>query len=208
MKGILRRAAGAVIRWAVVEDDGADRGPIPWQQVRVLDQSGRSVQWYPYGFFAVAPAGSMAVTLRMSNQPDALVHLPGSPRERPKGRTGECGIYHPETGAVVRFVEDGSIVVETPGDVSVDALGSVDVSAGGDLTATVGGTAAVTATVAATITAPAITANGDVTINGDLSVTGDTTLASVVTSAGKDISDSHRHPTTDGGSPGNTGVPV
>lgn len=203
-----RKLLAAVIRWAVVEDDGADRGPIPWQQVRILDQSGRSVEWYPFGFFAVAPPGSLAVSARISNQPDSLVHFPGSPRERPRARPGECGIYHPSTGATVRFFEDGSVLIESPGDVSVAASGSVDVAAGGDLTADVGGTASVIAAVAATITAPAITANGDVTINGDLTVTGDTTLASVVTSAGKDISDSHRHPTTDGGSPGNTGVPV
>lgn len=203
-----RTLVAAVIRWAVVEDDGADRGPIPWQQIRILDQSGRSVEWYPFGFFAVAPAGSMALSMQVSNQPDALVHLPGSPRERPRGKTGECGIYHPESGAVIRFLEGGAIDIQTPGDVSVDALGSIVAVAGGDLTATIGGSATVTAAVAATMTAPTIVANGDVTINGDLSVTGDTTLASVVTSAGKDISDSHRHPTTDGGSPGNTGVPI
>ena len=203
-----RTLVAAVIRWAVVEDDGADRGPIPWQQIRILDQSGRSVEWYPFGFFAVAPAGSMALSMQVSNQPDALVHLPGSPRERPRGKTGECGIYHPESGAVIRFLEGGAIDIQTPGDVSVDALGSIVAVAGGDLSATIGGSATVTAAVAATMTAPTIVANGDVTINGDLSVTGDTTLASVVTSAGKDISDSHRHPTTDGGSPGNTGVPI
>lgn len=203
-----RTLVAAVIRWAVVEDDGADRGPIPWQQIRILDQSGRSVEWYPFGYFAVAPAGSMALSMQVSNQPDALVHLPGSPRERPRGKTGECGIYHPESGAVIRFLEGGAIDIQTPGDVSVDALGSIVAVAGGDLTATIGGSATVTAAVAATMTAPTIVANGDVTINGDLSVTGDTTLASVVTSAGKDISDSHRHPTTDGGSPGNTGVPI
>lgn len=203
-----RTLVAAVIRWAVVEDDGADRGPIPWQQIRILDQSGRSVEWYPFGYFAVAPAGSMALSMQVSNQPDALVHLPGSPRERPRGKTGECGIYHPESGAVIRFLEGGAIDIQTPGDVSVDALGSIVAVAGGDLSATIGGSATVTAAVAATMTAPTIVANGDVTINGDLSVTGDTTLASVVTSAGKDISDSHRHPTTDGGSPGNTGVPI
>lgn len=200
MNQLIRRIAGAFIRWAKVEDDGADRGPIPWQQIRILDQSGRSVEWYPFGYFAVAPVDSLAVAMRISNQPDALVHFPGSPRERPRGRAGECGIYHPETGAVIRFVEGGSIVVETPGDVSVEAGGDVDVVCAG--------AASIDAGTTATVTAPAIVANGDVTINGDLTVTGDTALASVVTSAGKDISDSHVHPTTSGLGDGNTGVPV
>lgn len=168
MKRLLRRAAGAMIRWAVVEDDGGDRGPVSWQQVRILDQSGRSVQWYPFGYFALAPAGSIAVSARMSNQPDALVHFAGSPRERPGARPGECGIYHPATGAIIRFVEDGSIVVETPGDVSVEAAGDVAVNVGGNLSALVGGTAAITAATSATVTAPSIVAAGNVNVTGNL----------------------------------------
>lgn len=196
----LRALISRLVRWAVVEADGGGRGTFPWQQLGYLGQSGRSAAWYPYGFAAVAPAQSPAVLLFVAGHTDSRVHLPGSPQERPTLRPGEVAVYHPDTGALIHFREDGSIAIDAAKDLAVTVDGNASVQ--------VGGTAAISSGGAASVTAPSIALNGNTTVTGNLTVTGDTALASVVTSQGKDISDSHRHPTTDPGSPGNTGVPV
>lgn len=176
MKKFVRRAVRNVLAWAVVEIDGSNQGTTPWQQVRAFGQAARSVQWYPYGFFAVAPAGTLSVRATLADQTDAHVHFPGSPTQRPDGVSGECGIYHPETGSWVIFRADGSIEVSAAKDLraavagalSADVVGNASVTAGGTLAATATGALTATSAVSATVTAPTISLAGNVGITGHL----------------------------------------
>ena len=168
MRRVLQRAVGSFLRWAVVEDDGADRGPVPWQQIRSLGQAGRSVAWYPYGFHAVAPAGSLGPRGSISGQADAQIHFPGSPKERPRLKPGEVAVYHPTTGSFAIFRADGSIEISTAADLTAAVAGDVSVDAGGTITILAAGSVAVTAAVAATVTAPTITLAGNAGITGHL----------------------------------------
>lgn len=158
--GLVRETLRNIIAWAVVESDGSAGGSVPVQQIRAFDQSGRSVEWYPYGFFASARAGARALRFKLSENADAIAHMPGSPDEAPAHKAGEVGVYHPDSGSFVIFREDGSVEVSAKADVRATAGGTVIVEAAGAV--------AVTSAVSATVTAPAIVADGPLTVTGNL----------------------------------------
>lgn len=175
MKTLVRRAVASLVRWAVVEDDGADRGPEPWQQIRAGEQSGISLAVFPYGFHAVAPPRSRALRWLLGGEGGNRAHLPLSGKQRPRIASGEVVVFHPETGSKVWFRADGSIDVDATGDLRAVAAGDVSVEAGGDLAAQATGavsieagtTLAATAAVSATITAPTVTVAGHLAQTGD-----------------------------------------
>lgn len=85
----------------------------------------------------------------------------------------------------ITITNEGNIDITTQGNVAITNQGATDIN-------TVGNT---------TITSPLVT------VVGNLTVTGNTSLAAVVTSNGKDISDTHAHSDVTSG-PSNTGAPV
>lgn len=207
MRGLVARAIAGLVRWAVVESDGADRGPVPFQQVRSMDQSGRSVAWYPYGFHAVAPAGTLAARLLVSGQADAVVHLPGSPKERPRLAAGEVAAYHPETGSSVIFRADGTVEVDATANLRATVAGDASVVAGNDVAVVASGDVVVSASAAATVIAPAIALTGPVTITGTLHVTGAATFDAAIIDSNTIDHVGHVHDTVSGLGDGNTGPP-
>lgn len=197
IRDLIMKRVGQLIRWAVVKTAGTDAGNYPTQELSYNGRPARnSAVWYPYGFHAVAEAGSMALLLYAGGQPDARVHLSGSPRERPRINAGEVVVYCPVTGAKVHFRKNGDIDITSPADVNVNAL---NVNA--------------TATTKATVTAPDIDLTGDVNITGALTVSG-ILNANGVLNANNDLNDQngiemsiHRHTETNGGSTFDTGLP-
>ena len=117
----IARVVSRIVRWAMVEGDSADGDPYQTQRLTYLGKSGDSVSWYPYGFNANAPGGSLALMLAVAGDSSSTVHIPGSPRERPKVKVGEVVLYHPKTGAKVLMKEDGGILIESAGTVDVIA---------------------------------------------------------------------------------------
>lgn len=127
----IKRFVARLIRWAMVESTGSDEDPYPHQQVTYLGTGGESQVWFPYGFHALAPAGTLALMFAMSGDSDSRTHMPGSPRERTKVKEGEVVMYHPKTGAKVHFKDDGTIEIvaaegspvkiETTGDIECDS---------------------------------------------------------------------------------------
>ncbi len=183
----VRALVARVVRWAVVDVDGGDVGPFPWQSVSFLGQRGRSAAWYPYGFAALAPAGSPALMLGMSGQVDTLAHVPGSPASRPILASGEVAVYHPETGSWVKFRADGSVEVFAKKDLTASAVGNAVLAAVGNVSVLASGTALVNApavTVSASasvaLVAPAVNVTGTVTITGDVEITGTLEATGVV----------------------------
>jgi len=151
----IARMISRVVRWAEIANTGTDADPYPTQRVNFLGKEGNAQTWYPYGFNALAPRGSLGLMLAIGGDSGSQVVLPGSPQERVKVLAGEVVVYHPQTKAKVHMKTDGSI--------SIDAPVSVDVTAP---------TINATATATANVTAPAIGMTGAVAITGTLAVSG------------------------------------
>ena len=177
------------IRWVATSLArlGGSGGQTPTQQVTYMGKAANVVPWMPYGLAASVPPDKLGVGLSILGNSDSSVYLPGSPGEDPTLAVGETALYHPATGSKVHMRADGSI----------------DILAG-----TV--TATLTAAGGVTITP----GSAPVTIAGDLTVTGATVLGAVVTSNGKDISDTHTHlagsllDSVPAAVTGTTGIPV
>lgn len=159
-----------------------DSGALPVQQVTYLGKRATAALWFPYGVHANIPSGELGVLLSLLGVTEMRLALPGSPARRPKTlASGEVAFYHPPTGSRVHFLANGDVRVTA-------GASTVLIAASGAITLTPG-------------------AGQKVLVAGDLEVTGATTLGGVVTSAGKDISDSHVHSGVQTGG-GNTGPPV
>ena len=153
----MARMLSKVVRWAVVNGVSVDEDPYPVQEVKFLGIEARSQTWYPYGFNANAPNGTLSLMWAIGGDPGSAVHMPGSPRERVKVKAGEVVMYHPATGAKVQMEEDGVIRIDAAREVFIDSPTSVNITGG----------------TGATVVAPIILLDGDVTVTGTLNVTGD-----------------------------------
>lgn len=177
-----RNFISRLVRWASTTRGADDGGVLPSQQVGYLGKVGNALPWYPYGYHAVAPASELALMLCVQGMEEARVVTPGSPEKRPRPLAEtEVALYHPPTGGKIHFRAQGDLLIQVGGH-------SILVARGGDITVT-----------------PA--AGRKLLVVGDFEVTGAATFGTTVTSAGKDISDSHVHSgVTAGGS--NTGPVV
>lgn len=183
----MRSLVARVIRWAVVDVSGGDAGVFPWQAVSFLGRTVRSAAVYPYGYSALAPAGSPALLLAVGGQVDALAHIPGSPGERFVVAEGEVVVYHPATQSRVHFKADGSVDVFAAKDLTASAVGDATVAAVGNASILANGSAlvnapavTVSASASVSLVAPAINLTGTVTITGDAEVTGNLEATGIV----------------------------
>lgn len=176
-----RALLGRLLRWAIVEDDGGNAGPQPWQQVRVLGQSGRSVAVYPYGFHAVAPAGSRALVGLVGGEAGNRAHVATSPDDRPALKSGEVSVFHPATGSSVIFREDGSVEVDAVADLRATVAGNASIIAQANAVLQALGSVFVSSGGAAQIIAPTVTVTGNLVVGGTLQVAGAATFSGTIT---------------------------
>ena len=117
--------------WSVIETAGNDDGEFPIQQIRYMGKSGDSAAWFPYGLHARAGAKDLAALLAISGQAGNRVHLPGSPRKRPRIEEGEVVLYHPSTGSKVYLKKDGTIEITAADDqdIKLTTGGDIECSA-------------------------------------------------------------------------------
>jgi len=177
--------------WGLIT--GADKKQkYPDQQAKFLGRVGNFTIIYPYGSHCDLPID----TLIKQVAEDAAIPVT---IDRPDGMAqGEPVFFHPVKMSYVVFRNNGDIEVFTETDVNVQCNNlNVIAATNIDLQCI---TTNITSTAAVNITAPTTT------VTGNFVVTGNTTLAGVVTSNGKDISNTHTHGGTQPGS-GSTGEP-
>jgi len=127
-----------MIKYGAVSQQTDDTTPAQKVQVRTQSVERECLALYPYGFFANAPKGALAVLLNLNGQEDNKVGMPFIPQEEFEGEEGRFKDLQPGevlvgnllTRAFVKFDRDGHIIVEANGDVEVTATGDVSVSAG------------------------------------------------------------------------------
>lgn len=150
----IARAISRIVRWSVISSSTEDVDPYPTQGINYLGKDGIAQIWYPYGFNAHAPRGSLNLMWAMAADSNAYVAMPGSPQERVKVAEGEVVMYHPKTGAKVHMKEDGSILIDSPTSVDVEAVNWIN------------------------LTAPFVNVSDELTTGGDVDVTGQVTTSS------------------------------
>lgn len=207
IRGRTRALLARLLRWAIVEDDGGNAGPQPWQQVRVMGQSGRSVAVYPYGFHAVSPAGSRALVGQVGGDAGNRAHFPTSPDDRPALKSGEVAVFHPATGSSVIFREDGSIEVDAVGDLKATAAGDATIVTQGSFVASAAGQAFIQSVGNAQVIAPIVTVTGNLIVTGTLSVTGASTFSGTITDSLGVEHTAHVHQVPFSTGPGDTQAP-
>lgn len=154
-----------------------DDQQFPVQQVEYLGKVVDVFIIMPYGSHANIPEDFLGVLAQVSGQEQNRIVIPTSAKERIHPvESGEVVYFHPVTKSKVHFKNNGDIDIETEADINATCA---------NLNAVV--------TTKATVTAPESEFIGNVTVNGNLAVTGSTTLSSIVTSNGKNISDTHTH---------------
>lgn len=109
-------------------------GTVPIQSFTHQGKTGDTMNAYPYGFDANAPAEALSVMLAIEGNAENRVSLPMAPFEWAADlASGEVRIFHPLTGSQIRFQADGSVLIDAPevtftGNVTVQGtttLGSV-----------------------------------------------------------------------------------
>ncbi len=175
LRNRIQRYVARLIRWAMVVEDGGDENPYPTQTLSYLGKEGESMTWFPYGFTALAPRDALTVMLAQSGDAASRVHLPGSPKERPKMKRGEVAMYHPATGAIVHMKEDGSIhlIGGQGGELHIQEDGSVDVLSDVNILFDSGGTFNIVSTGAAAISVAGLTVQGNTAFQNNLTAQGD-----------------------------------
>jgi len=191
---------------------GKDAGKtFPQQQGKSLDRLGDLAVIFPWGMYSNLPDGKLFKVVDGDGK--AVI---GVTVERPPGvEQGEVSFWHPGTGSVIHFKNNGDLnidtVVDGAGDVNINTT-TANVTASADVNVSCLNSV-VTSTVGMTIDTPLATFTTNVLINGtltvvgltslgNLTVAGTTGLGSTVTSGTKNISDTHTH-----GDPPTTGVP-
>ncbi len=182
-----------LIRWVTVTKAGEDvTDKFHVQQISYLGKVSDTTMLFPYGIHGNVPAGALGVAWSIQGNPDNRVTMAWTPKNRPKLEAGEVAFYHPPTEAFMIWRVNGDLDIETG-------------NGGGGNVNIMCSEANVMASTSITFDTPAATFTGDLTVDGD------TALSPVVTSGGKDISDTHLHigsPTAPTGSVSNTGAPL
>jgi phage baseplate assembly protein gpV len=193
-----------MLRWARITAPGSDDKQFPTQQMEYLGKVADGAMLFPYGMHGNVPADFLALIGAVQGNPDNRVAIGVLPKDRPTLKDGEVAFYHPPTGALIKWDENGNLLITTGNEgtgnvdvtcknATVTASESVNITCA-DATLTASATvdvncadATVTATATATVTAPAIALTGNVTVTGNLAVTG------TMTNAGKDVGKDHGH---------------
>jgi phage gp45-like len=176
----MARMVSRIVRWAVVNASGVDENPYPTQGVKYLGKEGLSQVWYPYGFNAHAPNGTLSMMFAIGGDAGSSVHMPGSPQERIKMNSGEVVMYHPASGSKVHMKDDGSIAVESNATIDVHATGQVNIESEAKVEVTAAADIVLQSTTALFISAPLNFIIGDLDISGTLQCDGAATFDDAV----------------------------
>lgn len=128
---------GALIRLARVTNTSADDGQIPVQQVSDHGKLSNVAVLMPYGLHANMTIDTLVTLLALNGDTSNAVAIGGYTKNRPKMAAGENCIFHPPTGAIIHFKEDGNIYI-TPGNSRIYLDGNLtvtgDITCNGDIT--------------------------------------------------------------------------
>ena len=128
-----------LIRQARISATSADDQQFPVQQVEYLGKVADSIISFSYGVHGNIPKDTLVLIGTVQGDASNRVVLGVVPTDRPKMAPGETCVYHPPTGTIIHFLEDGDLNVKSAVKVTVDAPEAVftgNVQIDGNLTVT------------------------------------------------------------------------
>lgn len=169
-----------MIKRTVVALNLPDTGQMPVTQVTWSSfNTTNNVQVItPYGFYSVAPVGSMALMFNIMGQEENRAAILDNPKGRFKNlKPTEVAVGNPKTTSVIKFLENGDIEITGKADQNINITGNVNLTVGGnitvnvtgDMTSTIGGTLTADVTGNTTITSPIVKVDGTLQVTGEIS---------------------------------------
>lgn len=157
-----------LLRWARITKAGTDDQQFATQQMEYLGKVSDGLIVFPYGIHGNVPADALALMFAVQGNADNRAAIAWTPKDRPKLKEGEVAFYHPPTDALIKWDEDGNLIITT----GENGAGNVTLNCKD---------ATVNATGSVAITTPTLTLNGNFVVNGTM------------TNNGKDVGATHGH---------------
>ena len=168
-----------MIKRAVVTLNPPDTGQIAVAQVKwSSSNTANNVQVItPYGFYSIAPAGSMALMFNIMGQEENRAAIIDNPKGRFKNlKPSEVVVGNPKTTSVIKFLENGDIEITGKANQNINITGNVNLTVGGNITvnvtgnmtSTIGGTLTADVTGNTTITSPIVKVDGALQVTGEI----------------------------------------
>lgn len=101
-----------LLRWARITKAGDDAGQFAVQQMEYLGKVGDGAMLFPYGYHGNVPADFLALMVAVQGNPDNRVAIGCLPKSRPTLKDGETAFYHPPTGSLIKWDEDGNLTID------------------------------------------------------------------------------------------------
>ena len=176
--------------WAKITGKSNGKDSSPTQDMTYFGKSGTAINVFPYGYFSNIANDDLASLICMGegNSDKAIIGV--RPTVRPELEQNEVSIYHPKTGSVIKFLNDGNIQIDT----DTDIIGNCK-------------NATITATDLVTIDGPLVRMTGDLTVDGTITAPNVNATASLIIDGKEQKGHTHTgSPTAPDGAVSDTGA--
>lgn len=131
-----------LIRFARITKAGSDTEQFATQQMEYLGKVADGLIVFPYGIHGNVPPDSLALMFAVQGNPDNRAAIAWTPKNRPELAAGEVAFYHPPSGSLIKWDEDGNLLINN-GSSTLTIIGdkmafSGDLRVTGDITARFG----------------------------------------------------------------------
>lgn len=161
----------------------------PVQQISYFGKTADAFIVFPYGMYSnVSSSHSLGVRFSIDGTESNRAVLPTCPEKRPRDlEQNEVSVYHPFTNASVKFRNNGDIVIDATASSANVIVNAINVTTNTE-------TANVNATTSVEFDTPAAQFTGNLTVQGDFVAEANASFTTNITSNGKNIGDTHKHP--------------
>lgn len=171
-------------------------------QITRYNLSYTSTVYYPYGYFAKAPAETQAILLHLEGKQDNAVALPYEPKTQFRDlENGEVIVGNQTSEVYIKFNNDGSVNIKATADVNIDCkdinINCKDININCE-------NANINASSKVNLETPQADISGNLTVDGNIiganiTATGELADPSGTLQAFRDEYDGHIHIAPDGG---------
>lgn len=107
--------------WARITKAGTNGQQFATQQMEYLGKVSDGAMLFPYGVHGNLPPDYLVLVGAVQGHPDNRVAVGCLPKTRPALEEGEVAFYHPVTGGVVRWKQNGDLEITTGSNVAINA---------------------------------------------------------------------------------------
>lgn len=130
-----------MLRLARIVASGSDDKSFPNQQIEYLGKNCDATIWFPYGMHANLPPDVLAIAISLNGNLETRYAFPSSPKERLESSLpnplskGDLLLFNPVSKAYVYFKADGSMVINTPKNLTATVASDTTITSTGKIIA-------------------------------------------------------------------------